>query len=238
MATHKFNLLMPDARPSAPYNALDRYDTSLSSHQPLGDEKHPVEVMRHHIIPDTKLKEFWNKMVTSGNLVAAADGFLNVICSRISQYKVNLISADRDKVKLLVGKIRSQEYQHDGTQQRPEGFDNLAAIYEWLPGNLFVGPKGGDGKYQRTDDPGNNFERNSDVIVGSNAYNILVAACLNMREYLLPAGQVAEARTACIKLAQIAQSTQPFDVKKDNWRFSHQTYKINAPDKPNPCDLR
>ncbi|NEQ65955.1 MAG: hypothetical protein F6K21_10720 [Symploca sp. SIO2D2] len=234
-AATEYNLLMPNERPGAPYSQLNNYNTSLTATG--SGSGYPVEVMRHHIVPDSKLKEFWNKMVNNDHLVTAADGLLKVIHDTVDQYQMTLNTADRNTVKLLTDKIRNKEYQHNPNRPSPEGFDNLAQVYEWLPGNLFIGPKGGNGQYQRSDDPGNNFEKNSDVIVGSSAYNDLKNACLSIKAYLLPTGQVANARTASMNLSNVAKKTKLYDLKKDNWLFINQRYKINAPDKQNPCDL-
>jgi GH18 family chitinase len=219
----EFNLLMPE-RPGAPYNTLDRYNTALTQHQPFRDNNHPVEVMRHHMIPDSRLRDFWNGMLEHGHL-SAVDGFLAVIDRDLAGYQMTLNETDINQVRDLVRRIRGGQIRHNASSNRPPGFDNLAAVYEWLPGNLFVGPRGGGGDFQRTDDPGDGFEDSAGVIVGTAQFGRLQVANSRIVEYLGNQNS-STARQAGAALSRIAQRRSPFDLNGSNWVFRNRKYKI------------
>ena len=236
-AVEYYNLLMPEKRPGSPYPPLPRYNTSLTM-TGTNPDQYPVEVMRHHIIPDNRLKGFWNKMVNRNELAGEGKALLQGMRDSVRQYNMTLVPADRQQVINILDEIIERNYQHDADRPPPDGFDNLAQVYEWLPGNLFIGPKGGGERYQRVDDPGDQFERNSDVIVGATAYSDLRNACIQMRDYLADAGQAAQAESASRYLGKTARGKKsPYPVESPNWLIVRGgAYRINyTVDKQNPC---
>ncbi len=222
----EFNLEMPE-RPGAPYDALDRYNTALTNHQPFRDLRHPVEVMRHHIIPDRLLNRFWNALLENGALNLTAGGLLRGLEESAENNRMNLNQADRREVVQLLQGIRSGRIRHNPSARRPLGFDTLAAVYEWMPGNLFIGPRGGGGEYQRTDDPGEGFEENARVVVGAAFANMEIANGL-MRDF----ERTGNARTgaqAVAALTRITQRKQPYDIDSSNWIFKGGKYRLRKP---------
>ena len=222
----EFNLEMPE-RPGASYNALDRHDTALNNHQPFRDDRHPVEVMRHHIIPDRLLNEFWNTLLAVGSLNLTAGGLLRGLEESAENNRMNLNGADRREVVQLLQSIRSGRIRHNPSARRPLGFDTLAAVYEWMPGNLFIGPRGGGGQYQRTDDPQDGFEVNARVVVGPAFANMENANSL-IRDFT----RTSNTRTgtqAAIALSRLTQRKQPYDIDGDNWIFKGGKYRLRKP---------
>lgn len=220
----EFNLRMPE-RPSTPYEPLDRYNRHLTEHQPLRDDNHPVEVMRHHIIPDSRLRVLWNRALEAGHLHVAADELLRTIDQNLGQYQMTLNQADIDQLRDLLLGIRSGAVRHNPARRTPDGFDNLAAVYEWLPGNLFIGPRGGNGQYQRTDDPGDGFEENANTIVGADFPHR--AANSAIEEYLR-SGSEETAEQAFVALSVIARRGEPYALNSYDWIFAHGKYKLRS----------
>jgi hypothetical protein len=220
----EFNLLLPTSRPGAPYLSLPRYNTGLNT-TGTDPNNFPVEVMRHHMIPDSRLRDFWNALVEAGDLNNdVVGGFFQAIESNIGQYRMDLTASDRDQVIDLLRRIRNRQIRHNPNATRPDGFDNLAQAYQWLPGNLFIGPRGGNGDYQRDDDPGDDFEVNADVIVGSN-FGARQQANQYIQQYL-ESRNPSNARQAIENLSRIAQRNSPFDLDSNNWIYSHRKYHI------------
>lgn len=217
-----FNLLILTERPSSPYADLERYNISLTEHKKYKDDNHPVEVMRHHIIPASKLKKFWNKMVENNHLINTADGFLKSLINNIQQYKLNNIE---EEVIELLDSIRYKKYEHDKMKISPQYFDDFIIVYEWMPGNLFIGPKGGGGNYQRTDDPGDSFETKAGTIIGEKNFEFLWQANSEIDMYLSNS-QDNHAHQACIKLSIIAKKKQPYSLNPDNWLLKDKKYRI------------
>ena len=226
--TGEFNLEMPE-RPGAPYDPLGRYNTGLTESRPLEDERHPVQVMRHHIIPDNRLRDFWNTLLGRGQgpLNLTANALLVGLERNADNNQMNLNRADRREAIELIQGIRSGRIRHNPNARRPAGFDTLAALYEWMPGNLFIGPRGGNGRYQRTDDPGSDFEQNARVVVGA-AFGFLERANGFTREF----NETPNPRTAAQAMEAISRAMQrrsPYDINPDNWIFKGGKYRLRKP---------
>lgn len=153
-AAQTFNLALPSARSTAPYPGLLRYTADLES-TGTNPQQYPVVVIRHHIIPYNVLADFWNNLVVVGRLgdgPGLADGLLNAMITALNNYANNVHELDRVTVRDLLEGMANGSIRHDLNARPPEGLDTLAQIYEWLPGNLFIGPQ------NRSDDPGDMFE--------------------------------------------------------------------------------
>ncbi len=222
----EFNLEMPE-RPGAPYGALDRYDTHLTRHQEFGTPDYPVEVMRHHIIPDSRLRDLWNRMLAQNQLHIASEELLLTIDQNLEQYQQNQMRLHEDDIthlRALLQAIRTRTIRHNPTAPRPQGFDDLAAVYEWLPGNLFIGPRGGGGQYQRTDDPGDGFEENANTIIGADFPHQETNRAI---EEYLRSGSDGSARQAFAGLARIAgRRLAPYALNSIDWIYAHGKYQL------------
>ncbi|TCJ32707.1 hypothetical protein E0504_41625 [Parafrankia sp. BMG5.11] len=142
VVAEEYNLKLDD-RPSHPFRGLE----------PVTISGRPSGLTYHHIVPYSKLRDFWNKLVENGDIKRCK--FLPPLRDMISEKTyVNILSpdgrrsdAEMQAVKDLVSDIYMGRVSHGSSRLRPEGWDNLVGIYAWLPGNLFVGPT------DRCDDP-------------------------------------------------------------------------------------
>lgn len=220
--TREYNLEMPE-RPNSPYNPLGAYNTALTERSDLSDANHPVNMTRHHIIPDNRLRDFWNRMLRDGHF-NAANALLSVFESNLGQYQMNL--AQINELRELLQGLQDGSIRHNSEAVRPEAFDDLAALYEWMPGNLFIGPTGGGGQYQRTDDPGSDFEENAGAVIGNRDFRVRQDANAAIEAYL-GSGDRSAAQRAIIGLAAMARRNSPYDVNPTGWIFKSGKYHLN-----------
>jgi hypothetical protein len=225
-----FDLRLPDARPMQPYPTLGSYNTALTESQRLRDSNHPVDMTRHHIIPDSLLRRFWNQMLDSGDL-SQARGLLTTIADNLGQYRMIMNPADLNQVRTLLQDIASGAIRHSPDARRHDAIDSLATVYEWMPGNLFIGPTGGGdvddrpgrpptGEYRREDDPGDGFETNARVVVGERAFRSLEDANRDMATYIRDGGRNRGLIVrATLALADAARRNNVYPVNPDNWLF-------------------
>jgi hypothetical protein len=234
---------LPDQRPAAPYNPVGNYNARLTEQRALSDADHPVPVMRHHIIPDSLLRRFWNRLVDTGDISnpVVRDGFLQAIQTMVRQgaYDMTLPIADREHVVTLLEALRfPASYETNPDFDVANARDSFAQVFEWLPGNLFIGPMGGGGNWQRTDDPGDFFEVNAGTIVNSalndaNAFALWSQAFDQITTYTNYAGP-ADTESAALgpasrALADIARRrSAPFDLNPDNWVLGRSTNNSNT----------
>jgi len=110
--------------------------------------------------------------------------------------------------------------RHDPHGRRHDQIDNLAEVYQWLPGNLFIGPQ------NRSDDPGAAFETGAQVVIGGD-FNTHVTASQAIQTYLRAPSAVGAAQQAVGNLGQIARMTSVFPLNPDNWvKNSNGSYKL------------
>jgi hypothetical protein len=225
-AAQTFNLRLPTGRQTAPYNSLPYYSTDLQpGTSTLRSDQYPVQVNRHHIIPYNRLFEFWNRLVENSQLgqgTGPADGLLRGIIATLRSYQFgtgnnNIVPADRDNIITLLEGMLNGTIRHDPNPDArpPDEIDNLAAVYQWLPGNLFVGPQ------NRSDDPGANFEEQAIVVVGIGNFEMYATADQAIQNYLAaPPRSIAAteaAEQAANNLSDVATITDVFPLVKDNW---------------------
>jgi len=104
----------------------------------------------------------------------------------------------------------------------PDRFGDVAKIYQWLPGNLFIGPT------LRADDAGNDFEYQSTWIVGSEKYENLRNAFEEIKKYNA-ADPKADVKSISKRLAYVANSSEaPKKLNPANWVYKKggTDYKI------------
>jgi hypothetical protein len=176
---------------------------------------YPVTVARHHIVPANLLIQLWNTMLDRGHMASANGGgyataLLASMALNLAFYEINMVPGDRLNLLLLLNGIQFGYLEHDPNAGTVPNRDLLAEAYEWLPGNLFIGP---DGTW-RDDDPGDNFETNAGIVVG-NGFRQYSNANQRIQAYL--AGTATTPSRAVLSLARIALTLSPFPLNPLNW---------------------
>ncbi|MEX5636968.1 hypothetical protein [Parafrankia sp. FMc2] len=179
MAPEEFNLKLGSKdRPEHFFRSLD--DVEIS--------KKKIGLTYHHIVPYSKLRDFWNKLVESRDIEKLE--FLPHLRGGISGGSyVDVLSpvgklggADALQAAGLASKIYSGAIRHGSEAKlRPTGWDNLMGVYAWIPGNLFVGPQ------NRFDDPGDKLDEAASSVIGSvrgKRYDKLSEAYTQILRYL------------------------------------------------------
>ncbi len=219
-----FNLMLPDGRPSAPYPNLNDFNSDLTA-SGVGSE-YTVPVSRHHIIPYNLIRDFYNRIMANRRRQIIIGGFFRNVGVNIAwfayQQDVNCnhpgVFYSLELASELSLMIASGQTSHNpGSILRPEGFDELAEIYTWLPGNLFIGPN------QRADDPGENFEENARYIVGEERFQILSNIRYQMEAYLHLAALPESAtlpylRRISVLLTQLSKRSRVQPLSASQWR--------------------
>ncbi len=158
---------------------MQAYTLNLDDPVPTRDAKHPVEMSRHHIIPDLMLPHFWNAVAEAGHLDFLAGNLLKQLQVSLRDYPFSNQNG-KDGTVVLLGKIRGQDaaekYVHDAEAVSAECIDDLNRFYSWMPGNVFVGPR------QRNHDPGDQFDSESEPLVRRD-FNKMQKAYDSMQQY-------------------------------------------------------
>lgn len=207
-----FNLQLTD-RPGVPYTALNNYNRTLT--QQGSGPLYPVPVSRHHIIPFSTLRGFYNRVATDGHL-RELSSFLNVFSSSLNYYaganglNCRTIRSDIIEAENLAWSQSLGMAIYDGEQNAP-GFDTFEQFYAWLPGNLFIGPT------ERNDDPNNGFETASRIIVESETYDELLSLYNEMRQYIAD-GNVDLLRKISMRLSRIAKKQRIYQLNSNDWK--------------------
>ncbi|HEX3524179.1 MAG TPA: hypothetical protein VHT52_19075 [Stellaceae bacterium] len=177
---------------------------------------------RHHVIPYNRLVQFWNTLLVNRQLgrgPGLANGLLNGMIATLNNYQFgpsrnnNILPDDRRNIIILLEGMRDGTIRHDEGVVRPDEIDNLAAVYQWLPGNLFIGPQ------NRSDDPGAAFETGAVVVVGGGNFSMYRRANDAIQTYLGAPGSVDgqnEARQAADNLSDIATIESVFPLNPNN----------------------
>jgi hypothetical protein len=211
----RYNLQLSRVRQAAPFGALPNYNPALTAPVQTGG----VAMSRHHIIPFQHLVGFWNAMLTNGHFSAAA-GLLNVMNQNVGQYGTNLVQADLMNLRSLLTAIANGTIDHDPAGPSPDAIDSLAAVYEWLPANLFIGPAG------RSDDPGDALDAGAQIVVGgSRAFISWQNAYTAIQAYLRSPTPV-RAQRAVVYLSQIARRQRLFPLNASDWARSGGQYHL------------
>ena len=234
-----FNLLIPlDGRESSPYPGLPNYSLDLRTPNPYYvADRFPVAMARHHIIPHNRIVAFWNKMINEKHIGAGGRSFATLLLAAMNDmlglYEVR-DTVNKTVLSLLLFGIEYGHIIHDPNVDitvRPPGWDDFRLVYEWLPGDLFVGPgKGTDprtgkqGKEWRSDDPGDNFEKNAQVVVGG-ALKTLTTADTAIQDYV--AGRTATPNKASLNLGKIVRARfNPYGLDPANWSLNSRTLQF------------
>ncbi|GAP94273.1 exo-alpha-sialidase [Leptolyngbya sp. NIES-2104] len=225
----EYDLRLPDARPGAPYPGLDRYNPSLTEHIPFISDAFPVEMTRHHIIPDNRLRDFWNRMLETNHIHIAAEEFLGALDENLERYEMTLRANDILQLRELMLGIRNGTIRHNPNARPADGIDNLATAIRWLPGNIFIGPTAGRERFRRSDDPGDSFEENANTVTGRDfGAEFIHRNANNALEGYMRTGDTNSARRALSILARIAAvRVEPYAVDPLDWGFRHNRYRLH-----------
>ena len=179
-------LQMDDRADGAYSGNLDDYNEELTATDPKG----PVKCSRHHVVDNKSIRVFWNLVIENNNHFELLKGFFDVLSISFEDYvKLDFaqppsaaqpirVEGWEKQVKafeqLLSGfalpasdPASSQYRQNDSIgfpEDLEEAFSTFGLIFQWLPGNIFIGPKGPKGAtqpYTRDDDPGQDFEQHA-----------------------------------------------------------------------------
>lgn len=210
-------------RPSAPYNSIMNYNTSLTQ-QGMG-AAYPTAVSRHHIIPFNVLRTFYN-LVVSQNRFRNLRSFFSEYANNIRHYaSVNGVGCNNIGTDLLDAGNLAQAHSfaliHGGGSIIAPGFDTFEQFYAWLPGNLFIGPS------NRLDDPLNGFESNAHIVVGREYFDILARTNSRMQQYINGDHSTELLRSITVDLAKIANRKRIFQLNPENWVYEKGQYKLN-----------
>ncbi|WP_429180362.1 hypothetical protein [Aeromonas salmonicida] len=106
----------------------------------------------------------------------------------------------------------------EGTAMAP-GFDTFEQFYAWLPGNLFIGPS------NRSDDPGEGFESDANIVVGAEYFNILSRAHRNMQRFNNGDDNPILLNAITVGLTKIAKRRSMFSLASQDWESVHGKYR-------------
>lgn len=210
------------ARPSAPYPAMNNYNTDLTA-QGSGSA-YPVTVSRHHIIPFNVLRSFYNRLAER-NRFSNLGGFFTTYSDNLRFYasgnNIDCGTLGNDLVDAgnLALAHRYALARPGGNAMAP-GFDTFEQFYTWLPGNLFIGPN------ERSDDPGEGFESNAHVVVGAAYFDILSRTYQNMVRFNNGDDSPNLLNAISVDLTRIAQRRSVFSLNSQDWVYIHGKYQL------------
>lgn len=225
-----YNLLFNRWVPDVPYSGAPSSVVRVRSADWDRDERpksRTVPSSYHHVMPkgdNYGLMTLWDKLVATKSFSRIADPLLLAINNYADQYIAkngqaqNFTDAELAGAKKIANQIRLNEIIHDpNSKLHLEHWECLAALYVWLPGNLFIGPT------QRIDDPGSTLDEPAEHIVVPGRYNLLKGAYTDIGNYMAnPAGGIKHAEAAYKKLEKIAKTPQyqtiaPFETTQWIW---------------------
>jgi len=174
-----YSLLIANERVAQPYPGLQNRNYPLNE-EGINPTTHPIRLTRHHIIPLSSLITFWNKVINNGH-ATELKVFFNAMSHQYPEYRKNFAHNDEkeiEEIQELMSNIVNATIIHGvGPPGNPNRLDEVVEIYQWLPGNLFIGPT------ERADDAKDGFESQSTWIVGSPLYENLLHASNEIKEY-------------------------------------------------------
>ncbi|WP_018501794.1 hypothetical protein [Parafrankia discariae] len=182
-----------------------------------------VDLMYHHIVPLSKLRDFWNKLVESGRtenlkfLLQLRDGITEGTYSELLSPIGNIHESDAAQAAELASGIYNGTVSHDPkAKSRPDPWDDFISVYTWIPGNLFIGPR------DRVDDPKDNLDEIASHIIGSDRegrYDKISKAFTEISKYLDDKSDKASAELASNALSEVAACIGVQAYKAENWTW-------------------
>lgn len=132
-----------------------------------GDPDNVIFATRHHIIPYNVLRDFYHNAIREAEHANILGEHISSRITRIANYFLE----DPD-----LGNSRRNAIEWNGLLDTVAGtfialdfHDRMMSAFIWMPGNLFYGPS----PNLRGDDPLENFELRSNVIIGDDAFERL-----------------------------------------------------------------
>eukprot|EP01084_Bolivina_argentea_P203453 347494_1 len=200
---------------------LKRWNFALTKFSDEYGGMHPIGFSRHHIIPHSQLKRFWDKSI-AGNRLAQ---LMPMITKLTRNRDLDLPAV----TQAIMGNLAAGADGH-ANGAAPPG-DNVARIMQafcWMPCNLFVGPNGN----RRVDDPQDVFEFSALSIVGPKQFGLLLNAYdlirdINTAAAPLTAAQVTHVITLLTNDICTGQQPRYYRFERRKWTIVPQImYKI------------
>ncbi|OPC77694.1 hypothetical protein B4N89_35930 [Embleya scabrispora] len=213
MAVERWNL-ENIARMGQPYSVLDR--GTVQGHGGLA-------MTYHHVVPYNVLRKLWNDSLETPADMQSFMGRLaehvTLYASMRTQHGGRLHPDDVGAAGALATLIAGGAVVHDKSARRPGGFDDLVTIYQWLPGNLFIGPT------ERADDPHERFESGARPVLhvddgdGDARFEHLQHAYASVQNARLAAWQALEATQPYVAPAPFRDGDWVWDQTLDGPRI-------------------
>lgn len=149
-------ILRQNGRPYRPPQPLHlQYETRIE----VQGQTHAIS--RHHIIPYSVLRDFWNNIIRDSAHFTRFGLFLEHLTNNALMFYQGqgFITQRIHEAYLISQRIINGRLQLP-TDHR-QGVRTLQMLFVWMPGNIFFGAR------NRADDPGDNFEIDADLIVGT-----------------------------------------------------------------------
>lgn len=129
---------------------------------------------RHHIIPYSVLRDFFNAALLKAQFLDELGYFVNGQLRQIyAQVEQNPnIGLQRNRNVPNTDDLR--------LTRAVEITQRMQAVFVWMPGNLFYGPA----PNLRSDDPGNEIETNAGAIIGAANYAVLDQLHTDMKNFI------------------------------------------------------
>eukprot|EP01084_Bolivina_argentea_P203452 347493_1 len=170
---------------------------------------HPIGFSRHHIIPHSQLKRFWDKSIAGNKLTQLMPMIIKLRDNR----DLNLPPATQAIMTNLA------EVTDKHANGEPPG-DNVAKIMQafcWMPCNLFVGPNGN----RRVDDPQDVFEFSALSIVGPKQFGLLLNAYDAIRDI-----NTASGPPTITQVKHVITLLKDINIKPRYYRFERRKWTI------------
>eukprot|EP01084_Bolivina_argentea_P183418 316501_1 len=176
-----------------------------------------VQLSMHHVCDWGTFTAFWNQLTEEGHVKS--------LCNVLNELNKNIPGkfpgiALPVPVQTLITGICDGTITHDATAVADPGIGGLTEAWQWMPGNLFVGPE----RAKRTDDPadvGGNFESGSKKVLGS-AYKNMERACKAMAGYYRLHDKKKKKAVASIAIALLKAATPNNVYQLDNSKWKQE----------------
>lgn len=214
----------------------DLINPDLETPRPSRPYPVPNNTAAHHTIPFSVLRDFFNAVILSNNQLD-----MNQLASSLFRMVQQLESFVRNPDNFqgrnnarYVQQLRGlSEEIEDGRiagviinrsvslNNRVPGLTLIETVFNWLPGNVFIGPR----PEHRSDDPGERFEINAEAIVGTEQFNRLRRLNDMMITYVDSPGLVNFDELINLLNEATQNPNVVFRYNEENWVFNDYTQK-------------
>lgn len=193
---------------------------------------------RHHIIPVSRLRSFFNTALQRNNQDNYELSLLISLIGQLSQDGINFYLAHNSRVNsaivndLTVARNIPVNYTYGFGDPPIERLFDVTTIIQnlflWMPANIFWGPD----PELRNDDPGEHFETNANRIIDNRNYNILTHVNAMMVEYIAYDNRAIFYQIITELQALADRQHRPYDFQWNQWVVTtyngRDTYHINV----------